>query len=69
MFSSCLRLNLIFYWEKQVQVWTSRLNLDLCISALVGHIMESILPYLWEVEKMSCFVFFVIFKSKKHLYT
>ena len=34
MFSSCLRSNLIFYWEKQEQVWTSRLNLDLCMSFL-----------------------------------
>jgi hypothetical protein len=33
MFISCLRSNLIFYWEKKVQVWISRLNFDLCRSA------------------------------------
>jgi hypothetical protein len=34
MFSSGSRSILIFYCEKQEQVWTSRLNMDLSISAL-----------------------------------
>ncbi len=34
MFSSCLRSILSFHWEKHEQVWTSRLILCLCISAL-----------------------------------
>jgi hypothetical protein len=33
VFSSGSRSILIFCWEKQEQVWTSRLNLDLCRSA------------------------------------
>jgi hypothetical protein len=34
MLSYCLRPILIFYLEKHEQFWNSRLNFDLCISAL-----------------------------------
>ncbi len=52
MFSSYFRPILLFYLEKLEQVWTSRLNLDLCISTLESESLSSnniaFRPVVWE---------------------